>query len=778
MSQHVQSGSFTQELKTRYLTYAMSTIMARALPDVRDGLKPVHRRLLYVMRSLKLDPQSAYKKSARVVGDVMGKYHPHGDQAIYDAMVRLAQDFAVRYPLVDGQGNFGNVDGDSPAAMRYTEARLTEVAQWLMRDLESGTVDFRPNYDESDQEPIVFPGCFPNLLANGSSGIAVGMSTNIPPHNVGEVCDGLLAMLKKPEITSESLHKYVKAPDLPTGGIIAETPEAIAQCYTTGRGSIRVRAKWEKEDLGRGQYQIVVTEIPYQVQKSRLIEKIADLINDKKLPWLADVHDESAENIRIVLEPKSRTIEAEPLMEALYKMTDLEVRLTVIMHAINSNGEPELFTLRRMLEEFLAHRRDVLIRKSGWRLDNIAKRLHILDAYRVVYLNLDEVIEIIKTNDHPAPVMMERFGIDDVQAEAILNMRLRRLRKLEEMEIRTEYDQLTAEQATLQALIASDELQTQALTEEVKSIKKQFADKRRTELTTAPSAVVIPLEAQVEREPVTVMLSRAGWIKTIKGKVDGDVKYKEGDEEAFRLPTQSTSNICLLTASGRVFTLSVSKLPAGRGFGEPVRLMADIEGDEAIISLFDPTTAPMFLLATKQGSGFRIEAENLLSQVRTGKQILNVDKGDSAAWCLPCIGNKVAAFGATNRLLVFPLDEIPVLQRGKGVRLMTLKDTNLIDLAVYPAEAGVGLRGGPKGDRERIFTDLALWEGKRAQVGKVPPHGFQQNLAFFQAPVAEPAAETPPAEDTRVNELIQVVTGQQAEPQEPDLFTPLDKDKS
>lgn len=731
MATTVLQGSFTDEMKSRYLTYAMSTIMARALPDARDGLKPVHRRLLYVMRTLKLDPEKGYKKCARVVGDVIGKYHPHGDQAVYDAMVRLSQDFAVRYPMVDGQGNFGNIDGDNAAAMRYTEAKLTKVAAWMMKDLESGTVDFRANYDETESEPIVFTAAFPNLLCNGATGIAVGMSTSIPPHNVGEVCSAIKKLLKNPEVSEAALMKSVKGPDLPTGGIIAETEEAIQQCYTTGRGSIRVRARWEVEELPRGQYQIVVTEIPYQVQKSRLIEKIADLINAKKLPWLADIRDESTEDVRVVLEPKSRTVDAEALMEALFKASELETRLSVIMHAINGKGEPELLTLKRICEEFVDHRRNVLLRKTNWRLGKIADRLHILAAYKVVHLNIDEVIEIIKKNDKPAPIMMERFDIDEVQAEAILNMRLRRLRKLDEMEIVKEFDELSAEQKELQALLASEDKQTESLITEVDEIKKEFGDKRRTDIEGAPSAVVIPLEAQIEREPVTVLLSKHGWIKTIKGHMDDDAeaKFKEGDEEAFRLMTQSTSDICVLASGGKVYTVNANKLPSGRGFGEPLRLMVDL-GDEDVVSMFEPGKESKYLVATKGGQGFIAEGENLTSQTKNGKSVLNVGKGDAAAYCREIkAGEDMVAVYSTenNRMLVFTLEEVPTLARGKGVKLMNVKDGTLDDVCVFSSAAGLGLASG----RERVFKDLEIWIGKRAQVGKLPPHGYQTNLKFF-----------------------------------------------
>ena len=801
MATTVLQGSFTDEMKSRYLTYAMSTIMARALPDARDGLKPVHRRLLYVMRTLKLDPEKGYKKCARVVGDVIGKYHPHGDQAVYDAMVRLSQDFAVRYPMVDGQGNFGNIDGDNAAAMRYTEAKLTKVASWMMKDLESGTVDFRSNYDETESEPVVFTAAFPNLLCNGATGIAVGMSTSIPPHNVGEVCNAIKKLLKNPEISDAALMKSVKGPDLPTGGIITETTEAIEQCYTTGRGSIRVRARWEVEELPRGMYQIVVTEIPYQVQKSRLIEKIADLINAKKLPWLADIRDESTEDVRIVLEPKSRTVDAAALMEALFKTSELETRLSVIMHAINGKGEPELLTLQRICEEFVDHRRNVLLRKTNWRLGKIAERLHILAAYKVVHLNIDEVIEIIKNNDKPAPIMMERFDIDEIQAEAILNMRLRRLRKLDEMEIVKEFDELSAEQANLNALLASEDKQTETLIDEVDEIKKEFGDKRRTDIEGAPSAVVIPLEAQIEREPVTVLLSKHGWIKTIKGHMDEDAeaKFKEGDEEAFRLMTQSTSDICVLASGGKVYTVNANKLPSGRGFGEPLRLMVDL-GDEDIVSIFEPNKGSKYLVATKGGFGFIAEAENLISQTKNGKSVLNVGKGDVAAYCREIRpGEDMVATYSTenNRMLVFSLEEVPTLARGKGVKLMNVKDGKLDDVCVFGSAAGLGLASG----RERVFKDLEIWIGKRAQVGKLPPHGYQTNLVFFapkpEAPkgddspegaTAEAAATDAPqdAEKTveqsddkkRLDELVSAVSKfDDDDDEEPSLFKLLDGDE-
>lgn len=737
-------GQFTSELKSRYLTYALSTIMARALPDARDGMKPVHRRILYAMLKLHLEKQ--YKKSARVVGDVIGKYHPHGDQSVYAAMARLAQDFAVRYPLVDGQGNFGSIDGDNPAAMRYTEARLTKAALWLMKDLEEGTVDFRTNYDESEVEPIVFPACFPNLLANGSSGIAVGLATSIAPHNVGEICDGLQALLKKPSTSDEALLEHIQGPDFPTGGVIVESAASIAEAYRTGKGGIRLRAKWEKEDMGRGQYQIVVTEIPYQVQKSKIIEKIYTLLAEKKLPWLADVADESEDDVRIVLTPKTRTVDAEALMETLFKQTELEIRFSVNMHALNKDGAPELMGLKRLLECFIDHRREVLVRKSKFRLEAIAHRLHILAAYKVVYLNLDEVIEIIKTEDDPAPVLMERFTIDKIQAEAILDMRLRRLRKLDEMEIRKEFDGLSAERDGLQALLADEKLQTKALIEEVKEIKKEFADKRRTSFAEVPAVKIVPLTQQIEREAITVCLSKNGWVKAMKGTItaDQEVKFKEGDAEVTRLYGYTTDEVCFVTTNGKAYTISTYKLPTGRGFGEPVNLMVEMK-DDAILTAFIPT-APQYLIASAAGNGFIIERDGLFSQTKNGKQIMNLDDGDSVMACVPAQGNLVAVATDDDRLLVFPREDLPVMGRGKGVRLMMVKDAKLKQVAVYVHAAGLGLRGRKGVEKLFVANDLKDWFGKRAQVGKKPPHGFTTGFEFYLPPV-DPTTlplETPP----------------------------------
>ncbi|MAI07743.1 MAG: DNA topoisomerase IV subunit A [Magnetococcales bacterium] len=731
----VLTGQFNEELSTRYLTYAMSTIMSRALPDVRDGLKPVHRRVLYAMRMMKLDPEKGYKKSARVVGDVIGKYHPHGDQSVYDAMVRLSQDFALRYPLVDGQGNFGSIDGDSAAAMRYTEAKLTKVAAWIMKDLENGTVDFQDNYDESDSEPVVMPSCFPNLLANGGSGIAVGLSTSIPPHNVGELCGAMTALLKNRDTRDATLLNYVQGPDFPLGGVLVETPENIADAYLTGKGGFKLRAKWEKEEFERGQYQIVVTEIPYQVQKSKLIEKLADLIHLKKVPWLVDVRDESDENIRIVLEPKNRNVEAEQLMEHLFKLTDLESRISLNMNVITAEGQPRCLSLKDALLQFLDHRRVVLLRKSKWRSEKIQARLHLLEAYRIVYLNIDEVVEIIKNNDHPAPIMMDRFNIDEIQANAILDMRLRRLRKLEEMEIQREHDELTAEFNELAAILGSEEKQTQVLLDEVKNIKKEFADPRRTQLGDAPTAEIIPLEAMVEKEPMTVILSQKGWIRALKGSISNDqeVKFKEGDDEAFRVRCSSVDSLCVMSSSGKVFTLMVNKLPAGRGFGEPLQLMVDLAPEDKVTAMFD-LSHDKYLVCGKGGYGFVTEADNLRSQTKSGKQVLNLVKADSADFCVPVIGNLVATVSSAKKLSIFPVEEVSEMTRGKGVRLMKLRGEVLESLVVFDNRAGLGFSGGAK---DRVVEELDKWFGHRGVVGKLPPHGFTKDIEIFAPEVPE-----------------------------------------
>ena len=768
----VLKGNFADALKERYLAYALSTIMSRALPDVRDGLKPVHRRILYTMRLLKLDPEKGYKKSARVVGDVIGKYHPHGDQAVYDAMVRLAQDFAVRYPLVDGQGNFGSIDGDSPAAMRYTESRLTAVAQAIMDGLDEGTVDFRDNYDESDQEPVVMPGAFPNLLANGASGIAVGMSTSIPPHNVGELCAGMITLLKDPATTDAAIMKHVQGPDFPTGGILTETADTLLAAYASGKGSFRVRARWESEDTGRGQYQIVVTEIPYQVQKSRLIEKLADLINSKKIHWLADVRDESDEKLRLVLEPKNRNVDAEALMAYLFQHTDLETRFTLNLNVITAAGRPEQLSLKQTMHAFIDHRRDVLLRRSRWRLDKIFARLHILDAYRVVFLNLDEVIEIIKNNDQPAPIMMARFGIDETQAEAILNMRLRSLRKLAEEEINKEYNALQEERGVLEAILESEQVQTEKLIADLKDIKKRFSDARRTTIADPLPAKVVPLEAQVEKEPVTVLISQQGWVRVMKGHMAADVeaKYKEGDGELFRVRAQSIEDLNILGSSGRVYTVKISALPPGRGFGEPLNLMLDMPQGEKIAQAFVPTFT-RYLLATHKGQGFVVEAETLKTQTRAGKQIVNVGKGDEAVFCIPVRGDMVATIASNRNLLVYGVNEIPVMTRGKGVKLMNVKKGYLEDVCVFEGSEGFKMISG-SGQRKRSFPSTEIWRGKRAQVGKMLPHGFQTEARFYIPDPGELTEDEQAEERDRIDELIAALSAPIPEDADtPDMFS-------
>lgn len=769
-------GNFADEMKSRYLTYALSTIMSRAVPDVRDGLKPVQRRLLYAMRMLRLDPDKGYKKCARVVGDVIGKYHPHGDQSVYDAMVRLAQDFSLRYPMVDGMGNFGSIDGDGAAAMRYTEARMTEVATAMMRDLEAGTVDFMPTYDGSDEEPILLPAAFPNLLANGTTGIAVGMATNIPPHNVGELCRAMLTLLKAPETTTAQLMRSVKGPDFPTGGTLNEDHATIVKAYETGRGSMRVRAKYEIEKLERGQYQIIITEMPYQVQKSKVIEKIADLMHQKKITWLDDVRDESDENIRMVLVPKNRTIDAAALMETLYKLTDLEVRFSLNMNVITSNGTPECVSLKEALDEFLDHRRVVLVRKSTWRSGKIRERLHLLEAYKIVYLNIDEVIAIIKENDEPAPIMMARFGIDQIQADAILNMRLRRLRKLEEMEIQREFDELTLELAGLQKIIESYEEQTAVLTEEVQTMEKQFGDKRRTEVLGAPEAVVVSLEDQVEKEPITMVLSQQGWVRAMKGHStpDATFRFKEGDDELVRVPCYTTDSICFLSSDGKVYTLHGSKLPDGRGFGEPINVSIDMNSGADIVGALVPS-APFVLMGTEGGYGFLIEKDNLFSQTKNGKQVVNVAKGDKACFMVEAPYDMVAISTAlpTNkngRFLIFERDQVSVLGRGKGVKLMDAKEAKVADIVCFNSAVGVGLRN-TLGTKDRVLSEFEDWVGKRAQVGKVPPHGFTKECYLF---VPEGSGKVPTKTPSN-EELVEKATKVGADSERPTDFLKKDE---
>ena len=723
--------AFSAALSERYLAYALSTITSRSLPDVRDGLKPVHRRLLFAMRQLRLDPGQGFKKSARVVGDVMGKFHPHGDAAIYDAMVRLAQEFAMRYRLVDGQGNFGNIDGDNAAAMRYTEARMTEVAQLLLDGIDEDTVDFRPTYDGESEEPCLLPAGIPNLLANGAQGIAVGMATSIPPHNVTELADAALHLIKHPNASVDTLTGYVRGPDFPTGGILVEPADSIREAYATGRGGFRVRARWSVEKEKGGAWQVVVNEIPYQVQKSRLIERMADMLQAKKLPFLADIRDESAEDLRIVLEPKSRRLEPEVVMESLFKLTDLETRVPLNLNVLDSDGRPGVMSLREALNAWLAHRREVLVRRSSFRLGKIASRLEVLEGYLVVYLNLDEVIAIIREAENPRARLMERFELTETQANAILDMRLRSLRRLEEMALKTEREQLIAEQEELTALVGDETLQWQRITGEIRDMKAVFAksDTRRTDCAEAPDIDVDAAEILVEREPITVICSKNGWIRAMKGHQDleAEYKFKEGDGPAFILHAETTDKILLFAENGRFYTLSGDKLPRGRGFGEPVSLMVDLPADVDIVRLLKAEGKRM-LVAASSGHGLLVPTEAALAQTRSGKQVLNISGTARAVACCVAEGDMVASVGMNRKLLVFPIDEVPEMTRGKGVILQRFKDGGLADVTVYSAEAGLSWKAG--GGRTRTEADMSDWLGKRAGAGKMPPTGFPRPARF------------------------------------------------
>ncbi len=723
-------------LEERYLAYALSTIMHRALPDARDGLKPVHRRLLFAMRLLKLDPGQAFKKCARVVGDVIGKYHPHGDQAVYDAMVRLAQDFAQRYPLVEGQGNFGNIDGDNAAAYRYTEARLTEVARLILDGIDEDAVDFRPTYNGEDEEPVVLPGAFPNLLANGSQGIAVGMATSIPPHNAAELCAAAIALIDDREASLETLMSHVPGPDFPTGGIIVEGAASLAETYRTGRGSVRLRARWHKEDTGRGSYVVVVTEIPYNVQKSRLIEKIAELLNDKKLPLLVDVRDESAEDVRVVLEPRVRTVEAELLMEALFKLTELETRFSVNMNVLIDGRVPKVVGLADMLKAFLDHRREVLLRRSRHRLGKIDARLEIVSGLIVAFLNLDEVIRIIREEDEPKPVLMKRFELTAVQVNAILDTRSRQLRKLEEMELRKEHDELAAEKATIEALLASETKQWKTVRWEISQVGKAFSKetalgKRRSDFGVVGEVSGDVSEALIEREPITVVVTQKGWIRALKGHgVDlTNLQFKGDDALAFSFATETTAKVILMSTDGKAFTLDASKLPGGRGFGEPVRLMVDLDSDAEIMAAFPYVAGQKRLVASKDARGFVVAAEDLIGNTRKGRQVMNVD--DARLWVAQVIeGDMVAIVGENRKLLAFPLAEVPELPRGKGVRLQRFKEGGLADLKTFQSEVGLTWLDSAG----RTFTlkgeDLREWLGHRAESGRLPPKGFPRSNRF------------------------------------------------
>lgn len=729
--QSVIERPLAEILSEKYLSYSLSTIMSRSLPDVRDGLKPVHRRLLFAMSQLRLDPSMAPKKCARVVGDVIGKFHPHGDQSVYDALVRLAQDFAVRYPLVDGQGNFGNIDGDNAAAMRYTEARLTEVAQALLEGIKEDSVDFRETYDGEGAEPIVLPAAFPNLLANGATGIAVGMATSIPPHNVGELCAALTHLIENKTATVEDIVKFIPAPDFPTGGILVESPESIMESYKTGRGGFRMRAKWHKEDLKQGLYQIVVTEIPYQVQKSKLVEKIADLITSKKIPILDDVRDESAEDIRLVLMPKNRNVEAEILMEALFRNSELETRFSLNMNVLDGGTKPRVMDLKEVLVAFLNHRRDVLLRRSNYRLGKINERLEILEGYLIAYLNIDEVIKIIREEDDAKTVMMARFNLTDNQAEAILNMRLRALRKLEEFEIRTEHKGLSEEKEQLELLLSSDARQWTMIKKQIQVIGEKFGDDRRTILGEAPSLEIVPMDAMIEREPITVVCSAKGWIKAMKGHGinPDDIKYKEGDRARFVLTAETTDKILLFSTDGRFFTIGGDKMPPGRGFGEPVRLMMDLPNEVDIVDVMVFKPNQRIIVASDSGYGFIVKSDDILAQTRNGKQVLNLSSGAEAckAYIIPEGHDTVVTIGDNRKMLAFAMTELPEMTRGKGVILQKFKDGGLSDLTTATLAEGLLWQSGA---RTMTTPDLTPWVGKRAASGRLPPNGFSRNNKF------------------------------------------------
>jgi topoisomerase IV subunit A len=738
----VQEVALRDALEERYLAYALSTIMHRALPDARDGLKPVHRRILYGMRLLRLDPGATFKKSAKIVGDVMGNFHPHGDQAIYDALVRLAQDFASRYPLIDGQGNFGNIDGDNPAAYRYTEARMTEVARLLLDGIDEDAVDFRPNYDGQTTEPVVLPGAFPNLLANGAQGIAVGMATAIPPHNAHELCDAALFLIDNPNARAKTLLKYIKGPDFPTGGVIVDPPDAIAEAYATGRGSFRVRAKWEKEETGRGTYQIVVTQIPWLVQKQRLIERMAELFNEKKLPLINEFRDESTEDVRIVIEPKSRAVDPGILMESLFKLTELESRISLNMNVLSKGKVPKVMDLAEVLKEWLDHRREVLIRRSRHRLAGIEHRLEVLGGLLVAYLNLDKVIKIIRTEDEPKPVLMKTFKITDVQADAILNMRLRNLRKLEEMEIKREDKDLRVEKAGIEKLLRSEKEQWNTVAGQIKEVREKFSNKtplgkRRTTFADAPEHDEAAIEeAMVVREPITVVVSEKGWIRALRGhQTDlSGVAFKTDDALMFAFPAETTSKILAFATNGRFYTLDASKLPGGRGHGEPVRLFIELEQNDDVVSVFPFHSGRKFIVASTTGRGFVVPEDDCLANTRKGKQVLNLKPGEKAAAINTVEGELVASIGENRKMVVFPIEQVPEMSRGAGVRLQRYKDGSLSDLTTFKSADGLTWIDSAGRSFTMSMKELSDWRGNRADAGRLAPKGFPKNNHFGRLP--------------------------------------------
>lgn len=741
------SGGFPPEsvelrtaLEDRYLAYALSTIMHRALPDVRDGLKPVHRRILYAMRELRLDPTGSYLKCAKIVGDVMGNLHPHGDQAIYDALARLAQDFAVRYPLVDGQGNFGNIDGDNPAAARYTEARMTDVASAILDGLDEDTVDFRPNYDGRVEEPVVLPAAFPNLLANGSSGIAVGMATNIPPHNVDELCAALLHLIKHPNATIEKIVELVPGPDFPTGGVIVEPREQILEAYRTGRGGFRLRAKWAKEETTRGGYQIVITEVPYGVQKAKLVEKIAELMSDKKLPLLGDIRDESAEEIRLILEPKSRTVDPLLLMESMFRITELEVRFGLNMNVLSAGQIPNVLSIKEVLGQWLEHRVEVLVRRSNFRLKKIEHRLEVLDGYLIAYLNIDEVIRIVRHEDDPKAKLISKFKLSDVQAEAILNLRLRSLSRLEEVEIKAEHDKLSKERRELKQLLKSDELQWERITDEVKATREKYSKKtalgrRRTQFADAPEIDADLDAVLVEKEPITVVVSEKGWIRALKGHQDDTSKleFKQGDSLKRAFTAYTTDKLVVFATNGKFFTLEAGALPGGRGHGEPVRLMVELEENHDIAEIFVHDPSRKLLVASTGGYGFIVPEEEVIASTRKGKQILNVTEPEEARVCVAVEGDYVATIGENRKMLVFKLEEVNEMTRGKGVILQRFKDGALSDARCFKKSEGLTWLDSAGREFTLSWSELKEWVGERAQAGRVAPKGFPRSNSFGQS---------------------------------------------
>ncbi len=716
-----------EALEERYLAYALSTIMHRALPDARDGLKPVHRRILYGMRLLNLNPGTAFKKSAKIVGDVMGSFHPHGDQAIYDAMVRLAQDFSSRYPLVDGQGNFGNIDGDNPAAYRYTEARMTDVARLLLEGIDEDGVEFKANYDGQSKEPVVLPGGFPNLLANGAQGIAVGMATSIPPHNAAELCDAALHLIEKPEAKAKSLLKWVKGPDFPTGGIIVDSKESIAEAYVTGRGSFRTRARWVQEEGARGTWVVVITEIPWLVQKSRLVEKIAELLNEKKLPLVGDVRDESAEDVRLVIEPKSRTVDPELMMESLFRLTELESRISLNLNVLVKGKVPKVVGLAECLREWLDHLRDVLIRRSNYRKNQIEHRLEILGGYLIAYLNIDKVIKIIRTEDEPKPVLIKTFKLTDLQADSILNMRLRNLRRLEEMEIKGEDKDLRNELKGIKSLLGSEAEQWSKVGEQVKKVRDMFGPKtplgkRRTTFADAPEHDLAAIEeAFVEREPVTVVVSEKGWVRTMKGHMAdlSGLSFKTDDKLDQAFFAESTSKLLLFATNGKFYSLDVAKLPGGRGHGEPIRMFADLDQDAAIVSLFVNKGGRKFLIASDDGQGFIVNEDDCVGNTRKGKQVLNVKAPAEGKAIAVVAGDMVAAIGTNHKMVVFGIDQVPEMARGRGVRLQKYTSAKLSDVTTFDSKVGLTWKDGAGRDQSRSMKELANWKGNRADAGRI-----------------------------------------------------------